>query len=125
MTLRRPGDRAFNAPAVHERGVGHLDEVLDNLGVFRAAAEELVVLCPSGFRRIPISQGTEFYFSLQALAPDQIAARGLFEPKAVEALVREHLGRGRNHADRLWTLMMLELWVRRSLDTRGTWSARE
>jgi asparagine synthase (glutamine-hydrolysing) len=61
----------------------------------------------------------------ELLAPDQTAARGLFEPKAVEALVREHLGRGRNHADRLWTLMMLELWVRRSLDTRGTWSARE
>ncbi len=56
-----------------ERGVGHLDEVLENLGVFRAAAEDLVQLCPSGFRRIPISQGDEFYFSIQALAPDQIA----------------------------------------------------
>src|ERR687891_708595 len=56
-----------------ERGVGHLDEVLDNLGVFRAAAEELVLLCPSGFRRVPISQGSEFYFSIQALAPGQIA----------------------------------------------------
>jgi hypothetical protein len=58
---------------VAQRGVGHLDEVLENLGVFRAAAEELVQLCPSGFRRIPISQGDEFYFSIQALAPDQTA----------------------------------------------------
>jgi hypothetical protein len=56
-----------------ERGVGHLDEVLNNLGVFRSAAEELVLLCPSGFRRVPISQGSEFYFSIQALGPDQIA----------------------------------------------------
>jgi uncharacterized protein (DUF924 family) len=56
-----------------ERGIGHLDEVLDNLGVFRAAAEELVLPCPSGFRRIPISQGMEFYFSIQALGPNQIA----------------------------------------------------
>ena len=55
------------------RAVGHLDEVLENLGVFRAAAEELAQLCPSGFRRIPISQGDEFYFSIQALAPDQVA----------------------------------------------------
>lgn len=59
--------------AVQERGIGHLDEVLDNLGVFRAAAEELVRLCPSGFRRVPISQGSEFYFSIQALAPGQVA----------------------------------------------------
>jgi quercetin dioxygenase-like cupin family protein len=58
---------------VQERGIGHLDEVLNNLGVFRAAAEELVLPCPSGFRRIPISQGAGFYFSIQALGPDQIA----------------------------------------------------
>jgi len=56
-----------------ERGIGHLDEVLGNLGVFRAAAEELVQPCPSGFRRIPISLGPEFYISIQALGPDQIA----------------------------------------------------
>lgn len=56
-----------------ERGIGHLDEVLDNLGVFRAGAEELVLLCPSGFRRVPISQGDGYYFSVQALAPNQVA----------------------------------------------------
>ena len=55
------------------RGIGHLDEVLDNLGVFRAAAGELVQLCPSGFRRVPISQGDGFYFSIQALSPHQTA----------------------------------------------------
>lgn len=55
------------------RGIGHLDEVLDNLGVFRSVAEDLVLECPSGFRRVPISQGEEFYFSIQALGPEQIA----------------------------------------------------
>jgi mannose-6-phosphate isomerase-like protein (cupin superfamily) len=70
--LAHRDDGGFDAP-VHERGVGHLDEVLGNLGVFRAAAEELVLLCPSGFRRIPITQGIEFYFSIQALGPNQIA----------------------------------------------------
>ena len=30
-------------------------------------------LCPSGFRRVPISQGQGFYFSIQALGPEQIA----------------------------------------------------
>jgi len=56
-----------------ERGIGHLDEVLDNLGVFRAGAEDLVLLCPSGFRRVPISQGDGYYFSVQALGPNQVA----------------------------------------------------
>lgn len=56
-----------------ERGIGHLDEVLDNLGVFRATAGELVQPCPSGFRRVPISQGPDFYISLQALGPGQVA----------------------------------------------------
>jgi quercetin dioxygenase-like cupin family protein len=70
--LHPGGGRRFDEPMTN-RGVGHLDEVLNNLGVFRSAAEELVLLCPSGFRRVPISQGTEFYFSIQALGPDQVA----------------------------------------------------
>ena len=37
--------------------VGDLAEVLDNLGVFRTAPQDLVELCPSGFRRVPISTG--------------------------------------------------------------------
>jgi quercetin dioxygenase-like cupin family protein len=53
--------------------IGDLAEVLENLGVFRAAPEDLVELCPSGFRRVPISTGGEYYLSLQAFAPHQIA----------------------------------------------------
>ena len=38
--------------------------------------------------------------------------RGWFRPEAVEALLREH-GEGRaDHGHRLWTLAMLELWLR-------------
>jgi quercetin dioxygenase-like cupin family protein len=53
--------------------VGDLAEVLDNLGVFRTAPQDLVELCPSGFRRVPISTGSDYYLSLQGFAPDQIA----------------------------------------------------
>lgn len=53
--------------------IGDLAEVLGNLGVFRAAPEDLVELCPSGFRRVPISTGDEYYLSLQAFSPHQIA----------------------------------------------------
>jgi quercetin dioxygenase-like cupin family protein len=56
-----------------ERGVGNLDEVLGNLAVFRARPEDLALLCPSGFRRIPISQRREYYLSIQAFAPEQPA----------------------------------------------------
>ena len=58
------------------------------------------------------------------LAPDCIRARGLFEVDAVETLKREHLEGARTHADRLWTLMMLEQWMREYLDQRGAWTLR-
>jgi quercetin dioxygenase-like cupin family protein len=56
-----------------DRKVGDLAEVLGNLGVFGSAADDLVAPCPSGFRRVPISQGKDYYLSLQGFAPNQIA----------------------------------------------------
>jgi asparagine synthase (glutamine-hydrolysing) len=50
------------------------------------------------------------------LAPAQVRARGLFEPAIVARLMAEHLGGTRSHSDRLWTLMMTELWMRRYCD---------
>ena len=60
----------------------------------------------------------------ELLAPDCVRARGLFVVDAVETLKREHLEGVRTHADRLWTLMMLEQWMREYLDQRGAWSIR-
>jgi asparagine synthase (glutamine-hydrolysing) len=58
------------------------------------------------------------------LAADRVRARGLFDVIAVERLKREHLSGARGHADRLWTLMMAELWMREYLDQHGLWSLR-
>jgi quercetin dioxygenase-like cupin family protein len=58
---------------VIQRKVGDLDEVLDNLGVFRSSPADLVATCPSGFRRVPISQGDGYYLSLQGFGAEQIA----------------------------------------------------
>jgi asparagine synthase (glutamine-hydrolysing) len=58
------------------------------------------------------------------LAPERIRARGLFSPEAVRTLRDEHLAGARTHADRLWTLMMAELWMRRYLDGAGLWRLR-
>jgi asparagine synthase (glutamine-hydrolysing) len=43
-------------------------------------------------------------------------ARGLFEPSELQRLVNEHETGVRDHADRLWCLVNLELWQRIFLD---------
>lgn len=58
---------------MNERAIGHLDEVLGNLGVFHTHPDDLIGTCASGFRRVPITAGGEYYISLQGFAPNQIA----------------------------------------------------
>ena len=53
--------------------MGDLAEALDNLGVFRTAPQDIIELCPSGFRRLPIATGPDYYLSLQGFAPHQVA----------------------------------------------------
>ncbi len=55
------------------------------------------------------------------LGPERVRARGMFRVAAVEAMKAEHLAGRRSHADRLWTLMMAELWLREYLDRGGQW----
>jgi asparagine synthase (glutamine-hydrolysing) len=55
------------------------------------------------------------------LDPEQVRRRGLFAPEAVDRLKQEHLDGIRSHSDRLWTLIMLELWAREYLDRSGYW----
>ena len=42
--------------------------------------------------------------------------RGLFKPEAVRTLLKEHRTRYRDHADRLWRLVNLEMWQRICVD---------
>jgi asparagine synthase (glutamine-hydrolysing) len=54
---------------------------------------------------------------LRAVLLDPVAlGRGLFQPEAVATLVDEHTRGRRDHSQRLWTLLMLELWFRNHLD---------
>jgi quercetin dioxygenase-like cupin family protein len=59
--------------------------------------DDLVVLCPSGFRRVPISQGREFYFSIQALGPDQIAYAHTHPDSEEWSIVLRGSGQARIH----------------------------
>ena len=54
---------------------------------------------------------------LRSVLLDPIAlGRGLFRPGEVERLIDEHVSSKRDHAYRLWALLMLELWFRRHMD---------
>ncbi|HEX9818065.1 MAG TPA: asparagine synthase (glutamine-hydrolyzing) [Methylomirabilota bacterium] len=55
------------------------------------------------------------------LHPEHVRRRGLFRVDEVERLRAEHESGRRSHADRLWTLMMAELWLREYLDRGGRW----
>jgi hypothetical protein len=44
------------------------------------------------------------------------SARGLFRREALERLFAEHCARHRNHNERIWRLLNLELWFRAFLE---------
>jgi asparagine synthase (glutamine-hydrolysing) len=43
--------------------------------------------------------------------------RGWFRPDEVRRLIREHQDGTRDHANRLWALVQLEMWLRMYVDT--------
>ena len=45
-----------------------------------------------------------------ALAPARLRAAGLFDPRAVERLVADHVAGRRDHTRILWALLVFELW---------------
>jgi asparagine synthase (glutamine-hydrolysing) len=45
--------------------------------------------------------------------------RGLLEPRAVESLLARHR-RGEDHGERIWSLVVLEMWQRELLDDRAS-----
>jgi asparagine synthase (glutamine-hydrolysing) len=53
------------------------------------------------------------------LGDGRLRTRGLFEPRAVARLWDEHRTGRRDHRERLWTLVMLELWFRQFVDGGG------
>jgi hypothetical protein len=59
------------------------------------------------------------------LSPEAVAARGLFEPRAVERLVREEEAGIADNALRIWALLCLELWSREVGTAAGRGAASE
>ncbi len=46
--------------------------------------------------------------------------RGYFRPEIVSQLLNEHAEARRDHSDRLWALLVLELWHREWVDGSPT-----
>lgn len=52
----------------------------------------------------------------ETLLSDRAIGRRLFKPTVVKSLIDQHLGGRRDHAQVLWTLLMLELWFQQCVD---------
>jgi len=50
------------------------------------------------------------------LSPETLKRRGLFNPEFVQNMLAQHSNKSHNHSHRLWSLMMLELWLQKNID---------
>ena len=50
---------------------------------------------------------------LDYLSPSRLRAQGIFDPRAVSALVREHLSQGADRGHQLWLILLFQLWHER------------
>jgi asparagine synthase (glutamine-hydrolysing) len=56
-------------------------------------------------------------FLSEILLSERALNRGLFKPEVVERYLTEHVEAKQDHAFRLWTLLMLELWFQHFIDS--------
>lgn len=69
----------------------------------------------------PVPIGAWFRGEYRSLVDEYVLGarareRGLFNPEALRALVAEHQSGARDHAQRLWSLVNLEMWQRQFMD---------
>jgi asparagine synthase (glutamine-hydrolysing) len=57
-------------------------------------------------------------FLRETLLSEKALKRGLFKPEAITRMVTEHTTAKSDHAHQLWTLLMLELWFERFIDSQ-------
>lgn len=68
---------------------------------------------------VPIAQwfrGTHRALIDEYVLSDRAAERDLFNQDALRRIVNEHQNGVRNHSDRLWALLNLEMWLRQFID---------
>lgn len=55
-------------------------------------------------------------FLRETLLSEKALGRGLFKPEQVREIINQHTEEKIDHSDRLWSLLMLELWFKRFID---------
>ena len=55
-------------------------------------------------------------FVRATLAPERLKSHGLFKPEAVVQMIDAHFNGQARHGDRIWNLLMLQLWWERYVD---------
>lgn len=55
-------------------------------------------------------------FTIDVLTADRFMDRGMFSRSFVERTLKEHLDERRDHAARIWTMLVLELWFQTFID---------
>lgn len=83
--------------------------------VARRLPAEILTRRKRGFT-VPISRWLQHQLEgplAARFAPEQIAARGLFDPAGISALVEEHRSRRADHKKPLFTLLVFDLWCDR------------
>jgi asparagine synthase (glutamine-hydrolysing) len=58
-------------------------------------------------------------FTRDFLAPSHVRRRGLFRPEAVTTLLDEHFSEACDASNKIFVLLMLELWHQRFVDNRA------
>jgi asparagine synthase (glutamine-hydrolysing) len=105
---------AFRMPPEHKMKVGRTKTVMKDV-LRRRIPDELVDRPKAGFT-VPIRDwlSTTLRPILEELtSPARLRETGLFRPRAVQRLKREHLEGHADHSHTLWTLMVFEDWRRR------------
>jgi asparagine synthase (glutamine-hydrolysing) len=83
----------------------------------RAMAGRLPASVTGGKKRgfnVPMPQwlaGELRDFMRDTLSPGRIRAHGVFDPRAVQQLMGEHVDKVRDHSRALWTLLVLSVWM--------------
>jgi asparagine synthase (glutamine-hydrolysing) len=84
----------------------------------RLVPREVIYRRKMGFG-VPIGswfRGEMKNFLRDALLSEKSLTRGIIKREMIEKYVEEHTKAKRDHAARLWSLLMLELWFRRFID---------
>jgi asparagine synthase (glutamine-hydrolysing) len=56
----------------------------------------------------------------EVVLSDRALERGYFEPAAIKRMVNDHVQARSDHAQRLWALLILEMWHQAFIDTAGS-----